>query len=169
MGALRAPHSSYLCRDPDEFYELYDDVESTDGSSPQSRGWWGQTLPRPPARAPWDIHCKGIFCHGAGMRPGHSPSPWQQRGGALSERSHQLLAGRTHGKGRTAQRPRDPAEGGVTRAAEPGEKQQENIKQGAGQPMTQARPTLSLALGGRVEAPELGPGVGGGTRCQAPL
>ncbi|XP_036874322.2 PML-RARA-regulated adapter molecule 1 isoform X3 [Manis javanica] len=32
----RQPADTLL--DPDEFYELYDDVESTDGSSPQSRG-----------------------------------------------------------------------------------------------------------------------------------
>jgi hypothetical protein len=32
----------YPCRDPDEIYELYDDVEPTDDSSPspRSRGLW---------------------------------------------------------------------------------------------------------------------------------
>lgn len=38
--AERGPHLKYPCRDPDEIYELYDDVEPTDDSrsSPRSRG-----------------------------------------------------------------------------------------------------------------------------------
>lgn len=52
----KGPHLRYPCRDPDEIYEMYDDVEPSDDSrsSPKSRGLLVMGMD-PAIPGTWDI------------------------------------------------------------------------------------------------------------------
>lgn len=92
MG-LNGPHLRYPCRDPDQIYELYDDVEPTDDSRSSLKGKGLLVVGLDPASlGTWDTSAARTFlaccwCEACGHL---GKSTREER---VSVRSHQLLVG----------------------------------------------------------------------------
>lgn len=63
-GPERGPYLRYPCRDREDIYELYDDVDLTDSSpSLKGKGLLAERLDTA-SLGTWDLSAgKGIFCH----------------------------------------------------------------------------------------------------------